>query len=60
MPPLKTKLPDMDGGIYGDGASGVGEPQSSSMLKDIEDFIEFHRYIADGNNPESRTAQVNK
>lgn len=58
MPPIKGRLTDNDGGTYGYGASGPGEPEDSAFASNIKDFIEFHRYIADGENPEARAAQV--
>ncbi|KAK3845328.1 MAG: hypothetical protein J3R72DRAFT_436501 [Linnemannia gamsii] len=57
MPPIKGRLTDNDGGTYGSGASGPGEPEDSAFASNIKDFIEFHRYIADGENPEARAAQ---
>jgi hypothetical protein len=58
MPPIKGRLTDNDGGTYGSGASGPGEPEDSAFASNIKDFIEFHRYIADGENSEARAAQV--
>ena len=58
MPPIKARLTDNDGGTYGSGASGPGEPEDSAFASNIKDFIEFHRYIADGDSPEARAAQV--
>ncbi|KAK5799663.1 hypothetical protein F5H01DRAFT_356623 [Linnemannia elongata] len=57
MPPIKGRLTDNDGGTYGAGASGPGEPEDSAFASNIKDFIEFHRYIADGDSPEARAAQ---
>ncbi|KAF9135672.1 ERAD-associated protein, partial [Mortierella sp. 14UC] len=57
MPPIKGRLTDNDGGTYGSGASGPGEPEDNAFASNIKDFIEFHRYIADADNPEARSAQ---
>ncbi|KAF9404615.1 ERAD-associated protein, partial [Podila epigama] len=57
MPPAKIRLTDKDGGTYGAGASGPGQTQSSALASDIKDFIEFHRYIAYGDNAQARAAQ---
>jgi SEL1 protein len=57
MPPIKVRLTDNDGGTYGSGASGPGEPEDSAFASNIKDFIEFHRYIADHESPETRAAQ---
>ncbi|KAG0335881.1 ERAD-associated protein, partial [Podila humilis] len=56
MPPAKVRLTDKDGGTYGAGASGPGESQTS-VTSDIKDFIEFHRYLAEGDTPQARAAQ---
>jgi len=58
MPPTKVRLTDKDGGTYGAGASGPGQSQSSNLASDINDFIEFHRYLADGDTAQARPAQV--
>ncbi|KAF9930209.1 ERAD-associated protein [Linnemannia zychae] len=57
MPPIKGRLTDNDGGTYGSGASGPGTPEDSAFASNIKDFIEFHRYIADGDSAEARAAQ---
>ncbi|KFH70671.1 hypothetical protein MVEG_03521 [Podila verticillata NRRL 6337] len=57
MPPTKVRLTDKDGGTYGAGASGPGQSQSSALASDINDFIEFHRYLADGDTAQARPAQ---
>lgn len=57
MPPTKVRLTDKDGGTYGAGASGPGTSQSSALISDINDFIEFHRYLAEGETPQARSAQ---
>ncbi|KAF9166621.1 ERAD-associated protein [Mortierella sp. AD011] len=57
MPPIKIRLTDGEGGTYGAGASGPGDPSPNVIASDIKDFIEFHRYIADGDNPQARAAQ---
>ena len=58
MPSTKVRLTDTDGGTYGAGASGPGQPRSTALASDINDFIEFHRYIAIGDSPQARAAQV--
>ncbi|KAF9110063.1 ERAD-associated protein [Mortierella sp. AM989] len=57
MPPIKLRLADGEGGTYGAGASGPGDPSPNVIASDIKDFIEFHRYIADGENPQAKAAQ---
>ncbi|KAG0033442.1 ERAD-associated protein [Podila clonocystis] len=57
MPPTKVRLTDKDGGTYGAGASGPGASQSSALSSDINDFIEFHRYLAEAETPQARSAQ---
>ncbi|KAG0356960.1 ERAD-associated protein [Podila minutissima] len=57
MPPTKVRLTDKDGGTYGAGASGPGASQSSALTSDINDFIEFHRYLAEAETPQARSAQ---
>ncbi|KAF9329239.1 ERAD-associated protein [Podila minutissima] len=57
MPPIKVRLTDKDGGTYGAGASGPGASQSSALTSDINDFIEFHRYLAEAETPQARSAQ---
>ncbi|KAF9917277.1 ERAD-associated protein [Lobosporangium transversale] len=57
MPPIKVRLTDSEGGTYGAGASGPGEPSKNNINSDIQDFIEFHRFIAEGQNAQARNAQ---
>ncbi|KAF9091421.1 ERAD-associated protein [Mortierella sp. AD031] len=57
MPPIKGRLTDKDGGTYGSGASGPGEPENHALASNIEDFIEFHRFIAERENADARAAQ---
>ncbi|KAF8984394.1 ERAD-associated protein [Entomortierella lignicola] len=57
MPAIKVRLTDGEGGTYGAGASGPGDPSPNVMANDIKDFIEFHRYIAEGDSPQARAAQ---
>ncbi|KAF8940518.1 ERAD-associated protein [Dissophora ornata] len=56
MPPIKVRLTDSEGGTYGAGASGPASPLKEPPSRDIKDFIEFHRYIADGDSPQARVA----
>ncbi|KAI1313417.1 ERAD-associated protein [Mortierella claussenii] len=57
MPLIKARLTDSEGGTYGAGASGPGAPSKNHIASDIQDFIEFHRYIAEGDDPQARDAQ---
>ncbi|KAG0223362.1 ERAD-associated protein [Mortierella sp. GBA43] len=57
MPSLKVRLTDSEGGVYGAGASGPGTPPTNALPSDIKDFIEFHRYIAEGDSAQARAAQ---
>ncbi|KAG0315369.1 ERAD-associated protein, partial [Dissophora globulifera] len=56
MPPLKGRLMDGEGGTYGAGASGPGNPPKEPPARDIKDYIEFHRFIAESDSPQTRDA----
>ncbi|KAF9431597.1 ERAD-associated protein [Entomortierella beljakovae] len=53
MPPPKIRLADGEGGAYGAGASGPKD-HSPKETNDITDFIQYNRYLAEQNDPDSQ------
>ncbi|KAI8822620.1 uncharacterized protein EV422DRAFT_566297 [Fimicolochytrium jonesii] len=56
MPLAKMRLPDQDGGVYGFGASGTGDPNlrsggRSGGAMSTEDILQYYRLQADGGDP---------
>ena len=50
LPRTKTRLYEVDGGIYGHGASGAGNPQQFShhgYLWTPQEALQYHHYSAD-------------
>ncbi|KAF9924122.1 ERAD-associated protein [Mortierella alpina] len=58
MPPAKIRLTDEDGGAYGAGASGPGAAQGQGQPTVIKDYIDYTRYLAEGDSQDGLDAKL--
>ncbi|KAI9091006.1 hypothetical protein DFS34DRAFT_636418 [Phlyctochytrium arcticum] len=57
LPLAKVRLPDLDGGVYGHGASGAGDPNAANRgggtnsALTTDDILQYYRLQADAGDP---------